>query len=214
MFSYLISFFGFLLFAVVHSITANPAFKTRIFSFFPSLPRYYRLLFSLCSVLYLSAWYLTLPIPAFVFYQLDGFLYFVFRLIQVLALSGLTLAVIISYPSIFIGFHQLKSFGKMPFNLDEPASIVKLRVHFMYRFVRHPMYFWSLIYLFFQPFVTERSLFLTFLFWLYFYLGSFPEEKKLVLQFGENYKRYQKEVPRLFPFSWRKLIKHLKKALT
>lgn len=209
MLSYLISFLGFLLFAIVHTISANPTFKTKVFSIFPSLPRYYRLLFSLGSAIYLLAWYLLLPIPAFVFYQFDGSLYFIFRLIQLVAILGLSHSVLISYPSIFIGFHQLKSFRKMPFRLDEPAFLVKLRIDSIYSFVRHPMYFWTLIYLFFQPIVTDRSIFLTLCFWLYFYLGSFPEEKKLVQQFGENYLRYKKEVPRLFPFSLRKTIKHL-----
>ena len=33
----------------------------------------------------------------------------------------------------------------------------------------------------------------------YFYLGSFPEERKLVQEFGEAYRRYQRAVPRMIP---------------
>ena len=34
---------------------------------------------------------------------------------------------------------------------------------------------------------------------LYFYIGSFYEEKKLVEKYGVEYKEYQKKVPRIFP---------------
>ena len=37
----------------------------------------------------------------------------------------------------------------------------------------------------------------------YFYLGSIPEEQKLVEEFGDAYRRYQQLVPRLIPWPWR-----------
>ena len=37
----------------------------------------------------------------------------------------------------------------------------------------------------------------------YFYLGSIPEEQKLVEEFGDAYRRYQQAVPRLIPRPWR-----------
>ena len=37
----------------------------------------------------------------------------------------------------------------------------------------------------------------------YFYLGSIPEEQKLVDEFGEAYRRYQRAVARLIPIPWR-----------
>jgi protein-S-isoprenylcysteine O-methyltransferase Ste14 len=42
------------------------------------------------------------------------------------------------------------------------------------------------------------------IFTLYFYLGSFPEEKKLELEYGEEYQSYKKQTPRIFPWPWRK----------
>jgi protein-S-isoprenylcysteine O-methyltransferase Ste14 len=33
----------------------------------------------------------------------------------------------------------------------------------------------------------------------YFYLGSIPEEQKLMEEFGDAYRRYQQVVPRLIP---------------
>ena len=37
----------------------------------------------------------------------------------------------------------------------------------------------------------------------YFYLGSIPEEQKLIDEFGEAYRRYRQVVPRLIPRPWR-----------
>ena len=37
----------------------------------------------------------------------------------------------------------------------------------------------------------------------YFYLGSIPEEDKLIDEFGDAYRRYQQSVPRLIPRPWR-----------
>ena len=33
----------------------------------------------------------------------------------------------------------------------------------------------------------------------YFYIGSIPEEQKLIEEFGDAYRRYQDVVPRLIP---------------
>ena len=37
----------------------------------------------------------------------------------------------------------------------------------------------------------------------YFYLGSIPEEQKLVDESGDAYQHYQRVVPRLIPLPWR-----------
>jgi methanethiol S-methyltransferase len=37
---------------------------------------------------------------------------------------------------------------------------------------------------------------------LYFYIGSFYEEKKLREMFGEEYSAYQEKVPRIFPLKF------------
>jgi protein-S-isoprenylcysteine O-methyltransferase Ste14 len=35
---------------------------------------------------------------------------------------------------------------------------------------------------------------------LYFWIGSYFEEKKMVREFGDSYLPYQKKTPRFFPF--------------
>jgi hypothetical protein len=42
---------------------------------------------------------------------------------------------------------------------------------------------------------------------LYFMVGAWLEEKKLLIYHGEQYRRFQKEVPMLFPLPWRFLTR-------
>jgi len=69
--------------------------------------------------------------------------------------------------------------------------------------MRHPMYLALIIYLWCQTFrvidIVTNSL-LT----VYVIIGTILEEKKLVLEFGEAYIKYQQEVPMLIPFTKKK----------
>jgi protein-S-isoprenylcysteine O-methyltransferase Ste14 len=69
------------------------------------------------------------------------------------------------------------------------------------RYVRHPLYFgtllfvWALFFVF--PFLS--NLLTCVVITLYTILGAMLEEKKLVKQFGEQYISYKKQVPMLIP---------------
>jgi methanethiol S-methyltransferase len=66
--------------------------------------------------------------------------------------------------------------------------------------MRHPMYFALIIYLWCQ--IHRMSdLVVNIILTIYIIIGTKLEEKKLVLEFGETYSRYQKEVPMLIPFT-------------
>jgi len=68
-----------------------------------------------------------------------------------------------------------------------------------YKYSRHPVYFFSIIFLGFRP--TMDLFYITFFLSMiaYFYIGSYYEEKKLVKQFGSIYIKYQESVPKIFP---------------
>jgi protein-S-isoprenylcysteine O-methyltransferase Ste14 len=74
-----------------------------------------------------------------------------------------------------------------------------LKIEGPYKVVRHPLYLFTIIFLTLRP--TMDLFYLIFLIFLiaYFYIGSFYEENKLVSVFGDQYRIYQKTVPRLFP---------------
>jgi protein-S-isoprenylcysteine O-methyltransferase Ste14 len=67
--------------------------------------------------------------------------------------------------------------------------------------VRHPLYFWSLVLIWLTPQMTANRLALFAVFSVYLYAGSFFEERRLVAEFGDDYREYQRRVPRMVP--WR-----------
>jgi len=71
----------------------------------------------------------------------------------------------------------------------------------LYRWVRHPVYLWGLVFVWVAPELTLNRLALNVALSLYVYIGSFFEERRLLAEFGDAYRRYQRQVPRLIP--WR-----------
>ena len=89
---------------------------------------------------------------------------------------------------------------------DRPDQTGSLTVDGFYAWVRHPLYTFSLIFLWLTPSMNSNSLTAYILFSLYFYLGSFYEERRLIEQFGPVYERYQQQVPRLIPIPGRRYV--------
>jgi protein-S-isoprenylcysteine O-methyltransferase Ste14 len=93
---------------------------------------------------------------------------------------------------------QIKRFFEKRYSseLDEELTLL---IKGPYRYSRHPVYFFSIVFLLFRP--TMDLFYLTFFVCIvaYFYIGSYYEEKKLVKHFGETYSEYKKSVPRIFP---------------
>ncbi len=86
---------------------------------------------------------------------------------------------------------------------DEPPQTGELITKGFFRYMRHPIYTFSLIAMWITPVMT-LNLFVTYaLFTLYFLIGSIFEEQRLIGEFGDAYRNYQKRVPRLIP-RWRK----------
>ncbi len=71
----------------------------------------------------------------------------------------------------------------------------------MHRYVRHPLYFGTLLFIWslFLLFPYLNNLLACLVITLYTVFGARLEEKKLVAQFGEQYRRYQQTVPMLIP---------------
>jgi methanethiol S-methyltransferase len=199
MINYLLPTLIFLFFSITHTYWASDSFKLILFKKVSDFRYYYRFTYSIISLLNLGLWYYFIPRSSFIFYKLDFSISIVFYLVQIIAIIGLIHAVLISYPRIFIGVHQLFDRNNQNYFLDEPVSKTTLRINSIYKYVRHPMYFWSIIYVCFTPTMSDRNAYIAIIFILYFYFGTFPEEKKLELRFGDQYKLYKKQVPRLVP---------------
>lgn len=105
----------------------------------------------------------------------------------------------------FFGIRQILNFGKQ----KKTNRSEELKKNGLLGIIRHPMYLALIIYLWCQTFRVTDVIVNTVL-TIYVIIGSILEEKKLVLEFGDSYIRYQKEVPMLIPFA-NQLVRHVNK---
>ena len=96
----------------------------------------------------------------------------------------------------FFGIRQIMNFGRP----KTTATPVEVKRNGLLGMVRHPMYLALILYLWCQIF-SMMDLVINTLLTLYVLIGTWLEERKLVLEFGEAYLKYQKEVPMLIPFA-------------
>jgi len=100
----------------------------------------------------------------------------------------------------FLGIRQWKR--QRTGNPPEPGRNDRLFTKKAYGLVRHPLYLGISVILAFHPVQTRNSLLSVVLIVLYFYIGTFFEERRMIRTFGEEYRNYQRRVPRFLPFRW------------
>ena len=119
---------------------------------------------------------------------------------QVLTWASLLMffwAFFFNYDSLsFFGIRQILNYGKVN-QIDRSEEIKK---NGLLSLTRHPMYLALIIYLWCQTF-TIADIIVNTILTIYVIIGTILEEKKLVLEFGEAYRKYQQEVPMLIPFT-------------
>lgn len=74
--------------------------------------------------------------------------------------------------------------------------------------IRHPWYTGALLLVWARD-IGLMTLSINLVLSLYLVIGAFLEERKLVLEFGDDYRRYQNRVSMLFPWKWIKKTWHL-----
>ena len=95
----------------------------------------------------------------------------------------------------------LRAFGS-----QKPITATPFTVRGPYRWVRHPLYLFSLIIIWSGPVFTVDRLLHNGLWTIWILIGATLEERDLVDCFGEAYRSYQKTVPMLLPKSVKPLI--------
>ncbi len=155
--------------------------------------RHYRLFYSLLAGLTL------LPPLALVALLPDAPLYAIplpwsllTGLLQLAGLAGLVYAVTQTGALRFVGLDTTLDEGA----LQRPAPFVERG---LYRWVRHPLYTCSLLFLWLTPVMTCNLLALNLGVTAYFIIGSRFEEDKLLDEFGEAYAAYRRRTPAFIP---------------
>ena len=124
-------------------------------------------------------------------------------------LSGLLYAVfVLSIVGFFLGTRALESFDAFGIHpiLHQPDSLAKqpkmsFTIRGPYRWMRHPLYFFCLIFIWSCPVLTGDRLLFNLLWTGWIIVAVKLEERDLVAEFGKVYQDYQKNVPMLIP--WR-----------
>ena len=181
------------LFGIQHSVMARQSFKrwwTRIVPQ-PVERSTYVLATSLVLALLFWQWR---PIPA-IAWRIESagaaqLLWAVFWLGWALVLASTFL---INHFELF-GLHQV--FARLT-GRAMPAS--QFRTPLFYRYVRHPLYLGLLLSLWSAPVMTAGHLLFSAGLSAYIFVGIAFEERDLVAQFGERYRRYAAEVGMLLP---------------
>lgn len=191
-----------LAFGVIHTILAAVRVKSwaRRRWGVQRVDQWYRLFFSLAGgVTFLPVLLLAQILPDRPLYAIPTPWVWLTSGLQVVALIVFAVALFQTDVWRFIGLRQIVLGGE-PIPADQHERLVTSGP---YRWVRHPLYSATLVVLWLWPDMSVNRATFFAVSTLYFYLGSIPEEQKLVEEFGDAYRRYQKVVPRLIPRPWR-----------
>lgn len=179
---------------IIHSILASLWVKELVRRRFAKLyERGYRLFFNVFAVVSL------MPVLALVVLLPDRLIYSIpapWSLltlgVQGLALIGLAYGVFQTGAMNFLGLEQL---------LDPQAAARQrpLVTGGLYRYVRHPLYFFGLLLIWLVPRMSWNWLTFSLGATLYLTIGTLFEERKLRREFGEEYEQYRRRTPMLIP---------------
>jgi len=187
-----------LAYAFLHSVLASLRVKSWIGRLAPTVMSCYRLIFNGIAVI------TALPIVWLLLNQLEGPYVLSWHGPWRWLALGLTLASCIGFLfslrtydlGEFIGLRQLRERST---DIHDHAGF---SISFLHRFVRHPWYFFALVMLWTQN-MNAAMLVNAVAISAYFAIGTFFEERKLMVSYGEAYRRYMTRVPGLIPLPWK-----------
>jgi protein-S-isoprenylcysteine O-methyltransferase Ste14 len=99
----------------------------------------------------------------------------------------------------FWGISQIKA-ERAGRSLADRSTLVVSGIH---RIIRHPWYLGGILIVWAQD-MSASTILINMIISVYFMIGAVLEERKLVLEFGEKYREYQRTVSMLFPWRWLK----------
>ncbi|GAB4570246.1 MAG: isoprenylcysteine carboxylmethyltransferase family protein [Anaerolineae bacterium] len=196
-------FFALVLYGALHSLLAARPLKNRIRNIIGErrFEGFYRLAYNVIAALtFVPVALVMLLMPSRVLWEIPMPWAFGAMLLQVVGVVGLVAAVLQADPLRFAGIKQAIAY----FNGDPlPLPPEPLQTSGFYGLVRHPLYFFSLLFLWPTPVMTDAYLSFAFGATLYFIVGSLLEERRLLREF-ETYATYRQRVPWLLPWPRRR----------
>ena len=193
------------LFGYSHTFLASNKLKKNIAEKAGDKIAFYRLFYNAVSLISFLLIYGLSPKPGIVIYDLNypwDIIIFVF---QFFSLMGFVWAVSAIDVWEFLGIKQVIRRSKGIYNPGELDEVSELKVDGPFKYSRHPIYFFSILFLGLRPTMSFFYLIFYLCLTAYFIIGAVYEEKKLVEKFGERYEEYRRNVSMLIPY---KIFKH------
>jgi protein-S-isoprenylcysteine O-methyltransferase Ste14 len=186
------------LFAVQHSVMARPAFKRAWTTFIPvAIERSTYVLFTNLALIIL-------------YWQWQPLLGIVWSIENPAAASILQVIFWIGWGIVLISTFLINHFEL--FGLQQVYARLRgrqlappiFKTPMIYKWVRHPIYFGFLLAFWATPIMTLGHLLFALATTGYILIGIWLEERDLMEMFGDQYRRYRKEVSMLIPFPKKK----------
>ncbi len=190
----------FFLFSYSHTWLASNKIKKKIVENVGNKIAYYRIFYNLSSLIFFLLFYFLSPKPDVIVYDLHYPYDIITFALQVLAIIGLLWSIKEVNLMEFIGISQIVRYTQNEYDNNDLDEKQILNIKGPFKYVRHPVYLFSIIFIGSRPTMTLFYFVMFICIVIYFYIGSFYEEKKLIEKFGNDYKKYQTRVPRLIPF--------------
>jgi methanethiol S-methyltransferase len=180
-----------ILYYVLHSLLAATSVKLFFKKAFGRYFRYYRLGYSV---------FVTITLALLLWYQYSFDSPVLIRSTLLKYFSSIFLCL----PGIIIMFISIKKYFMLLSgvrSIFQPVPPSELKVEGIHRFVRHPLYSGTILFVWglFFVFPMLSNLIAVVLLTLYVLIGIGFEEKKLLNEFGKKYEEYILKVPMLIP---------------
>lgn len=182
-----------ILYCIFHSALAAMPFKKRIQILFGKNYRYYRLFYNLFAVVTLLL---------ILRYQFSFVSSVIFTPNLITKISGITFTVIGAFVMLFcITKYFKQESGFLWLYSQRTYKKAKLHIAGIHKYVRHPLYLGTFIFIWglFVIFPSSVNLVSVCIITVYTLIAIHFEEKKLIVEFGNAYKKYKREVPMIFP---------------
>jgi len=193
---------SFAAYGYLHSVFASLKLKKFLKKHIGSKIAFYRLTYNFFAIAGLYIIWDFAPHPSLKIYELSYPYDLLIYGLQLLSLAGIFWTFrYISFKE-FTGIAQINRYIDGEYNDADLDEKMTFRTGGPYKFSRHPIYLFSILFLLFRPEMNLFYLTMFISFVLYFYIGSVFEEKKLEEYFGSEYSDYKKKVSRIFPVKY------------
>jgi len=176
---------------IVHSVTASLGFKESLRrTFGGGFMRFYRLLYNVFSVVsFVPIIYLSAVLPTQNLYRVTSPMNYLMLAGQGLSALLLLVAILQTDTLSFVGLRQLVE-------EEKPGKLVTKG---FYQYMRHPLYTFGLLFIWFSPSVSVNSFVLYVSLTIYILVGAYFEERKLLREYGQEYADYKSATPMIIP---------------